>query len=288
MRHARWAIAVVVCALVLGSTDARAAQLTLSWIDNSDNELGFAIERRGGTTSAYVEIARIGPESTGYVDGPLAEGVEYCYRVRAFNGAGYSDYSNEACAVPASALVSLAVARGGEGSGTVTSSPAGITCGTDCSEPYPAGTVVTLTAMPTSGSTFAGWSGGGCTGTAPCALTLTQTTLVTATFALASPDSGTASDSGAGPTSNPTLATLEVRVRGAGTVSSIPGGISCPADCQERYAAGTTVTLTALPGTGARFSGWGGACQGQGATCTITLGGNARVSAKFTRFRAGL
>ena len=54
---------------------------------------------------------------------------------------------------------SLSVSTTGAGSGTVTSAPAGIDCGADCSEPYDEGTVVTLTATPDAGSTFTGWSG---------------------------------------------------------------------------------------------------------------------------------
>jgi hypothetical protein len=53
----------------------------------------------------------------------------------------------------------LSITKAGTGAGTVTSSPAGINCGADCSEPYTSGTVVTLTAAPATGSTFAGWSG---------------------------------------------------------------------------------------------------------------------------------
>ncbi|MCI2431407.1 CSLREA domain-containing protein, partial [Candidatus Acetothermia bacterium] len=53
----------------------------------------------------------------------------------------------------------LSVTKAGSGSGTVTSNPAGIDCGADCSEIYPFNTVVTLTATPSGGSTFAGWSG---------------------------------------------------------------------------------------------------------------------------------
>jgi hypothetical protein len=53
----------------------------------------------------------------------------------------------------------LTVTKSGMGTGTVTSSPAGIDCGGDCSEGYPLGTNVTLTATPNADSTFAGWGG---------------------------------------------------------------------------------------------------------------------------------
>ena len=48
---------------------------------------------------------------------------------------------------------------GFEGSGTITSSPSGIACGSDCAETYAPGTVVTLTATPSLGSTFDRWLG---------------------------------------------------------------------------------------------------------------------------------
>ena len=77
----------------------------------------------------------------------------------------------------------LTVAKAGTGSGTVTSSPAGISCGADCSEPYNSGTVVTLSQTATAGSTFAGWSGA-CTGTGACQVTMDAAKSVTATFTL--------------------------------------------------------------------------------------------------------
>jgi hypothetical protein len=66
------------------------------------------------------------------------------------------------------------------GTGTVTSSPAGINCGDDCTESYAQGTSVTLTATPTDSATFAGWSGA-CSGTT-CVVTMDSAKSVTATF----------------------------------------------------------------------------------------------------------
>lgn len=78
----------------------------------------------------------------------------------------------------------LNVSRSGSGSGTVTSVPAGISCGTDCSEGYADGTTVTLTASPSAGSQFTGWSGAGCSGTATCSVTMSQVRDIAAAFSL--------------------------------------------------------------------------------------------------------
>ena len=87
----------------------------------------------------------------------------------------------------------LTVAVTGTGTGTVISAPSGITCGADCTEIYNAGTVVTLFAVSAVGSTFTGWSGGGCSGTSSCVVTMNAAATVTATFDFTSarwPDSG--------------------------------------------------------------------------------------------------
>jgi phospholipase C len=65
--------------------------------------------------------------------------------------------------------------------GTVTSSPAGIDCGSHCSATFDLGSTVTLTATPTAGGVFKGWSGA-CTGTGPCTFDLNTTVSVTANF----------------------------------------------------------------------------------------------------------
>src|SRR2546428_5845093 len=147
-------------ALVGLPVESDAAQLSLSWTDMSSNEDGFKIERKTGTAGTYAQIATVGANVTSYPDPNLTGGTTYCYQVRAFNTAGDSPYSNEACGTTPQDLA-LVVVRAGSGSGTVTSTPAGITCGADCSEPYASGTVVTLTATPAAGSVFTGWRGGG-------------------------------------------------------------------------------------------------------------------------------
>ncbi len=76
----------------------------------------------------------------------------------------------------------LTIDKSGSGSGTVTSDPAGIDCGSTCSKDYPIDTVVTLTASASGRSTFGGWSGAGCSGTGTCVVTMAAAKSVTATF----------------------------------------------------------------------------------------------------------
>jgi hypothetical protein len=82
----------------------------------------------------------------------------------------------------------LVISKVGSGEGTVTSDDGKIDCGCDCTEKYPIGAEVTLTAAATGGSTFAGWNGGGCTGMGQCVVTITDnaTVTVTANFDLVS------------------------------------------------------------------------------------------------------
>ncbi|HET9153682.1 MAG TPA: hypothetical protein VFN85_06175 [Solirubrobacterales bacterium] len=158
---------------------------------------------------------------------------------------------------------SLEIAKTGSGTGAVSSEPAGIDCGPTCAFDFDAGTTVTLFATADPGSVFAGWSGGGCSGTGSCQVSLGESRGVEAQFDEALHQ-----------------VTVTVGGSGGGEVVSSPAGISCGGNCSQRFAEGTAVTLTAQPAPGSTFAGWSGACTGR-RLCQIVLRQDAAVSAEF-------
>jgi hypothetical protein len=177
--------ALVTLGVVLGPSIALAVQLDLNWVDNSDGKASFIIQRAAdGTASSgqYTHIAQVALGVTSYSDTAVSPGTTYCYQVAAVEDNVVSRFSRIACAKPGGGF-SLAVTKAGTAGGTIVSSPPGIDCGTNCSYTYPAGKMVTLTAVPSPGSTFSGWSRGGCSGTGPCTMVGNVSVTVTATFA---------------------------------------------------------------------------------------------------------
>jgi hypothetical protein len=157
----------------------------------------------------------------------------------------------------------LAVSSTGPGKGSVVSSPDGIDCSDACIATYDWGTTVTLTPQPAVGSRFVGWSRG-CSGTGPCAVTLTDATGVTALFELDS---------------------FPVEVAktgtGAGTVTSAQPGIACGTQCSSPLQFGSQVSLAAVAATGSFFAGWSGPCSGLG-PCIVPIGAEGeQVGARF-------
>lgn len=159
----------------------------------------------------------------------------------------------------------VTVAVSGEGS--VTGASGSINCGTTCATTVEAASEITLTAAPTANSVFQGW-GGACSGTAStCTVAVNAATSVTATFA---------------PLGTGTIRhALTVSVAGTGSVTSQPAAIACGSSCNATFAQGTTVTLTAAPGTGQVLQGWGGVCSGAALTCSVTMSAARSVSATF-------
>lgn len=159
--------------------------------------------------------------------------------------------------------VPLSVTRFGAGAGTILSSPAGIDCGFDCSENYPAQTHVTLTSVPDIGSAFSGWSGD-CAGTGTCEVVMDLPQSVAATF-------------------ERELYLLTVSAGGAGTgrITSQPGGIDCGTDCSETYPYSTAVLLQAAADPGSVFDGWTG--DPDCSDGLVTMSSARACTAKFDR-----
>ena len=79
------------------ATGAWASQLTVSWTDASNDETGFKIER-SSDCATFIQIATVDANVTTYIDTSLVSSTMYCYRLRAYNAYGDSDYSNVASA----------------------------------------------------------------------------------------------------------------------------------------------------------------------------------------------
>jgi List-Bact-rpt repeat protein len=265
-------VCLIIVAGLSRPLDALAAQLTLSWTDNSTNEDGFSIERKTGTTGTYAIVATVGTNVTSFVDTTLSDNTTYCYRVQDFNSAGLSSYSNEACGttpVGTTTTAVLTITKSGTGSGTVTSNPAAINCGATCTGTYTTGAIVGLIATASAGSVFSGWSGDAdCTDgnvTMNVGKTCTATfQLQTQTFAL----------------SATVVKTVTTAGTGNGTITSNPTGINCGTTCSANYNSGTSVALTATAATGSSFTGWSGACTGTG-SCSVSMTVNRSVTATF-------
>ena len=137
------------------------------------------------------------------------------------------------------------------GSGSITLNPSGGV--------YSCGTNVTVTAVPTSGDwTFTGWGGALSGTTNPAILTLNANSTVSAAF-------------------TQTNFPINLTVAGPGTVAQSPAAAS--------YATGTTVTLTATPNSGARFTGWSGDLSGSTNPATVTVDAAKNITATFANLQ---
>jgi thermitase len=163
-----------------------ASSVQILWNDTTPSESRFEVNHRPHGTGGWSPVVPApAANSTSWTHSGLVNGARYDYRVRACDAVGCSAWSN---------IVSIHV--GGKtlsvkATGVrVTSNPPGISCGLtvyDCTEQYPSGTSVTLTAIGALGSPLTGlltaldhWEGA-CSGTSnPCVVTMTDDRAVTA------------------------------------------------------------------------------------------------------------
>ncbi len=79
----------------LAAVPESSSSINLTWADGSSNETGSKIERSTDGTN-FTEIATVPQNITSYSASGLAASTQYFFRVRAFNAAGDSGYSNTA------------------------------------------------------------------------------------------------------------------------------------------------------------------------------------------------
>jgi DNA-binding beta-propeller fold protein YncE len=169
---------------------------------------------------------------------------------------------------PTAPAHSLTVVKSGTGGGTVSSTPAGIACGSACAAEFDEGQTLTLFAAPDAHSVFTGWSvegePGACPGAGTCTVLLSVNRKVTADF------------------EEPAQETLTVTESGEGTVTSQPAGISCPGACSEHFNQGRLVTLSATPAPGSELGHWSG-CESEPSPtqCKVTMGAAKAVGVQF-------
>jgi len=219
--------------------------------------LGQSVTIPGGQASAPIMVFPI--------DDSEVEGDETVTVTLTTDGSYTIGTPGNASITIQSSDVLLTVNKSGTGTGTINSNfPEAIAnCTPPCTAGFNPGTMVSLFATQSTGSTFNGWSGSGCSGTGPCNVTMNTAKTVTAAFTLQ------------------TFA-LNVTKTGNGTVTCNGAGVA--SDCSGAIGSGTLVALTATPQAGAKFVDWGGACNSTPATsltCTVTMDTAKTVKATF-------
>ena len=215
--------------------------VTLTWNDHAADETGFKIERKVG--GVFNQIAVVAADVVAFTETGLNSNTAYTYRVRAYNVAGNSAYSNE-----------ISVSTPGVSSLTINTVGSGAVIADPMNAVYLNGTVVTLTATPEAGFRFGGWSGDLSGLDNPVTLTMSQNKTVTATFIR--------------------VVTVTANAAGSGTITFEPsGGV---------YEAGTTITVNAFAASGFRFTGWSGDLTGTTNPATLFLDDNKNLIANFT------
>jgi len=164
-----------------------------------------------------------------------------------------------------------------QGPGAVAGSPGAVSNCTassgTCTDAFAPGTYVTLTATPGAGSTFLGWSGVTCQevpvvtaarqAASTCIVLMSQAQNAVATFSV------------------PVSVEIIQPPGSSGNKVTAPGVECTGGTCTSSLPPGSKITLTATPGPGQVFLGWGGVCSGTQDTCTITVEQLAQVRASF-------
>ena len=254
-------------------------RLQTGFLSTADTTLSI---QRNGTGSGIVSSTPSGILCGGDCSETYTAGTSVSLVASAATGSVFSGWSG-ACSGSGACTVSMAlprsvtatfiatrqtlsVVKSGDGTGTVTSSPAGINCGSTCSASMVAGATVKLTAAAAKGSKFTGWTGA-CSGTGSCTVAMNAAVSVGARFERL-----------------PYTLSYSKAGTGGGAVTVVNTGAVCGGTCSASFLSGTLVRLTASPDVYSNFTGWSGACGGT-ASCLVAMDNVKKVTANFKRVR---
>ena len=232
--------------------------------------LRYSVGRGGSIDGEAVQLLQPGDVATtvtalpdpGYVFVRWSDGLTSASRT---DGPLQGDLSVSAVFGPVPGNQVLSVFRTGPGSGRVASDVRGIDCGETCRASMPAGVEIVLAAFPDAESVFTGW-GDACAGSGTsCVLILGDKSIsVSASFEAAT-----------------YALSLSVEGVGEGKVTTTPVALECHAQCEQDFAYGQEVLLTAVADEGSVFSGWSGDCAGSQSQCRVSMTQARSVRAGF-------
>ena len=257
-----------------GSTDPRLFVANSFWDTQTSGQSSTADGKgTGATTSQMKSLATFSAASWNISDGWSATDTwGIC------DGQGYpflnAQFTSSPCSPPIPPVrFALTTAKAGTGSGRVTSSPAGIDCGSSCSAEFDSGTSVTLSASAASGSEFSGW-GGACSGSSTCTVTMDAAKSVTATFDDAQPVPSNRFTVGSAAATGSTVRT-RIRVPG-------PGRITQRGTRSRRSGAAARVLVCRDSKSARRAGSYTLSCRANAATRRAQRSGKVRVLLRTT------
>ncbi len=265
-------------------------QVTLTWNANPAGERVtsytlYMTSERGVTKTSYLSLPD-GMKHEGvtspFTHTSLTNGKTYFFVVTATNARGEGAESIEIAATPVDLIAPTVVSTNPANNDT---SATTTTVTATFSEAMDPATINTSTFTLKAGTREVAGAVSGSGNTATFRTSLSPATHHTATITTGAKDRA----------GNPiaanhswgfiTSASLNLAVRGNGSVTSSPAGISCPMTCSAFFAFGASVTLTESPGEGSSFNGWDGACSGISTTCIVGMDTNKVVVANFVGFK---
>jgi hypothetical protein len=258
---------------------AYASGVSISWNKNSESDVAGYKVYYGTATNTYQNILDVGPFTSAVIDG-LTAGVTYYYAVTAYDTSGNESAKSQEvqATMPTPPVISCSTTH------LTNSCAQGNNASSQTLQVWNSGTgTLNYNAFTNQSWITCAQSSGSSTGSS-------QKNTLTFNYSTSNLAMGTytatitISASGASNTPQAILVTLTVLPAsatltisktgiGTGTVTTSPTGTT--------FSAGTTVTLTATPGSNSTFAGWSGGCSGYSTTCTVILNSNVSISAAF-------